>query len=51
MVESVKAGLDPKGVRYLEALRRFTLSLGFHDLLRAVYKKYPEYAVNSVFKF
>lgn len=47
----IRRRLDPRAVRYLGDLRKFTLSLSFNDLLRVVYKKYPKYAVNSVFQF
>jgi hypothetical protein len=35
---------------YLRSLVAWVASLSFQDLLRAVYEKYPEYAVNSVFR-
>lgn len=47
----IRRRLDPKAVRYLDQMRAFTLAHSFHDLLRMIYKKYPAYAVRSVFQF
>jgi DNA-binding PadR family transcriptional regulator len=49
--DEIRRRLDPEAVEYLDAVRRFTLSVSFHELLRAVYRKYPAYAVNSVFQY
>lgn len=35
---------------YLEKLRRYVLSVNFSTLLKTIYQKYPDYAVNSVFR-
>jgi hypothetical protein len=37
-------------VNYLNTLREFVSRLSFRQLLATIYHKYPEYAVNSVFK-
>lgn len=42
---------EPTAIGYLKDVRAYTLRHGFKDLLRAVYQKYPEYAVNTVFKY
>jgi len=36
---------------FLKQIREYTLRHSFEDLLRAVYKKYPKYAVNTVFRY
>ena len=41
----------PDVIRFLGEVRAYTLRHGFQELLKAVYKKYPEYAVNSVFRY
>lgn len=35
---------------YIDATVRWVCSLSFDELLRAIYAKYPDYAVNSVFR-
>ena len=37
-------------VRYIQKVREFVLGLTFRKLLDTVYARYPDYAVNSVFK-
>ena len=49
LATEARTDLDPKAVRYLDEVRKVMLSMDFRTLLRAIYKKYPEYAVNSVF--
>jgi|HubBroStandDraft_1064217.scaffolds.fasta_scaffold09542_8 hypothetical protein len=44
------AKLDPKLTAYLQAVVKWVVSLNFQDLVRAIYKKYPEYKENSVFR-
>lgn len=46
-----KTEIDPDALTYLHQLRDYVLRLSFSALLKAVYKMYPEYAVNSVFKY
>jgi len=43
--------INPNALTYLHQLRDYVSSLSFSALLKAVYKMYPEYAVNSVFKY
>jgi hypothetical protein len=43
--------IDPSALTYLHELRDYVSRLSFSALLKAVYKMYPEYAVNSVFKY
>jgi hypothetical protein len=50
VAKQIHESLDARVVEYLLRLRRYTLSSSFQQLLRAVYAKYPEYAVNSVFR-
>ena len=40
--------LPPEARRYLADLTRWVLALGFGRLLAAIYRRYPEMAVNSV---
>jgi len=42
--------IDHRAIEYLQRLRKFVDGLSFTQLLSAVYKEYPEYAVNSVFR-
>ena len=43
--------INPNALAYLHELREYVSSLSFSALLKAVYKMYPQYAVNSVFKY
>ncbi len=38
-------------VGFLERIREFVSSVSFRNLLAVIYREYPDYAVNSVFKF
>jgi len=42
--------LTPKHAEYLHAVVTWARSLTFDQLIRAIYKKYPAYKVNSVFQ-
>lgn len=42
--------MNPGLVQYINSVRDFVCSLSFSGLLKAIYQKYPEYAVNSVFQ-
>jgi uncharacterized protein len=44
-----KRSADERGVAYLEKVVDWVSSLSFPQLVRAIYAKYPEYKVNSVF--
>jgi DNA-binding PadR family transcriptional regulator len=44
------AGLGKREVEAIRAVKRHVTSLSFLDLLKDVYRKYPDYAVNSVAK-
>lgn len=48
--ELVSKEASPRAVAYLQTLTTWVLSVSFRDLLKAVYSKYPDFAVNSVFK-
>jgi hypothetical protein len=41
--------IDQSLIDYMMEVVDWVKSMAFPDLLRAIYKKYPEYAVNSVF--
>jgi uncharacterized protein len=43
--------LDPAALGFLRRVREFVTKLSFTDLLKAVYQKYPSFAVNSVFRY
>lgn len=49
--KSTSAGsrLNPVLGSYLQVVVRWVTSLGFQDLVRSIYKKYPEYKENSIF--
>lgn len=47
---TVAKSFDPKLVDFISRVRDFVGSLSFRDLLSVIYRKYPEFAVNSVFK-
>lgn len=44
------AKAERRGVDYLAEAVRWVTDLDFPDLLRAIYAKYPKYAVNSLFR-
>lgn len=44
-----QANLNPKLIRYLNSVVEWVTSLSFPDLVREIYRKYPEYRENSVF--
>lgn len=46
----LESSLDPRAVTYLHKVREFVLGLSFSRLLDTIYERYPDYAVNSVFK-
>ncbi len=46
----IRQRMNPQLVAYLGEVRRFVLSLPFRDLLKAIYRKYPQFATNSVFR-
>ena len=48
--KELQTSIDPKAVNYLHQVREFVLGLTFRRLLDTVYARYPDYAVNSVFK-
>lgn len=50
LTEQLASSFKPEALNYLRQLREYILKLSFRQLLDAVYTKYPEYAVNSVFK-
>lgn len=50
-LEMIKEGFIPGSLEYTKKVREYVESVSFRTLLAAVYAKYPDYAVNSVFKF
>ncbi len=46
---SADSRLDPTLGAYLQSVVAWVTSLGFQDLVRAIYKKYPDYKENSIF--
>jgi hypothetical protein len=46
---SAGSKLNPVLGAYLQTVVRWVTSLGFQDLVRSIYKKYPEYKENSIF--
>src|ERR1700694_2121808 len=50
IAKEVQSSIDPKAVTYLHQVREFVLGLTFRRLLDTIYARYPDYAVNSVFK-
>lgn len=51
VAERIAPAFNPAAIDYLRRLREFVVNLSFRQLLDTIYAKYPEYAVNSVFKF
>jgi hypothetical protein len=48
--ETLKAKAPPRALAYLEKAVPWAQSLSFSALVRAIYNKYPQYRVNSVFQ-
>ncbi len=51
IVPYIIKNLDTRVVVYLKEIREFVSKLSFRSLLEVIYKRYPKYASNSVFKF
>jgi len=51
LVPQLVREMNQSAIRYLERIRDFVSNLSFRLLLEVVYQRYPDYAVNSVFKF
>jgi hypothetical protein len=49
-VGALREDINPGAREYLTAVVRWILSVDFTQLLRSIYAKYPDYAVNSVFR-
>ena len=47
---ALEKSLDPGIADYVRRVVQWTMGLSFNELVRAVYEKYPAYAVNSVFR-
>ena len=50
LAEHVSSQTDPRIPNYLNKVRDYVTKQPFSDLLKAVYRLYPDYAKNSVFK-
>ncbi len=48
--EELMRHAPPRGVTYLRDVVRWAQGLSFETLVREIYKKYPEYRENSVFR-
>lgn len=48
--KKLKSELDPPLSSYLERVVHWAQRLSFSQLIASIYKRYPEYKVNSVFK-
>ncbi len=48
--KQVEEGVDSRLGEYIHGVVRWVQSLDFAALLRAIYAKYPEYRVNSIFQ-
>lgn len=46
----LKTALPEGGRKYLKSVVKWVSSVSFNQLLKSIYAKYPEYAVNSVFR-
>lgn len=46
----IARAMHPDAIKYLQAIREVMSTLSFRQLLTQIYRRYPEYAVNSVFK-
>jgi len=46
-----KIALDKEAYVFLEEIKNFVVKTPFSLLLKAIYKKYPDYAINSIFKY
>lgn len=46
----VKASLPDEGRKYLKSVVKWVSGVSFTQLLKSIYAKYPDYAVNSVFR-
>ena len=47
---AVLSRMDPTAVDYLGRLKDWVKSLGFRDLVSAIYRDYPDMRVNSIFR-
>jgi uncharacterized protein YwgA len=48
--QSVLKGLNPRAQEYLQRVSAWIRSLGFAELVGAIYQQYPDMKVNSVFR-
>lgn len=50
IAETVRAKVDQVAAQYLQVIVDWAKKLTFAELLTAIYKQYPEYKVNSIFR-
>ena len=48
--EQIKQEVSPCALQYLQTVIDWVQDLSFQQLVRAIYKKYPQYRANSVFQ-
>ena len=48
--DKIKEDMPARGVQYLENVIGWVQSLPIQDLIRSIYRKYPEFKANSVFQ-
>ena len=51
VVETVRQGVPPDIMAYLQEVVTWAKGLSFSQLVKAIYARYPEYRVNSVFQY
>jgi DNA-binding PadR family transcriptional regulator len=49
-VAALRPGLPGEQVRFVHGLREWVMQRGFRQLLTDIYRLYPDYAVNSIFR-
>jgi hypothetical protein len=49
-VEEIFSTHDQPALQYLQELVRWTQTISFQELIGSIYKQYPEYRANSIFR-
>lgn len=49
-VKEIRESLSPSSQKYVDAVVKWTQSVSFTSLVKAIYDHYPEYRANSVFQ-
>jgi uncharacterized protein len=50
-IEQIRQEIPPRGFQYLQTAVEWAQKQSFSGLVRAIYDKYPEFRVNSVFQY